>query len=172
MFFPQKKKSAQKPIIATTPWVNSWSCLSQQNPGCQTWISCNVGGHFRIVLLNFKTTHTIHQTGRFTVTWMVDVCGKCIGKYTMTWMVWVKNTYRVIQRFQSDLFIPKRWRSSTTFPKGHVFTIPKRSPAELPGRWWQFFSPRTLGKWSYLTSIFFQMGWFNHQQSRPLMECG
>ena len=24
-------------------------------------------------------------------------------------------------------------------------------------------SPRTLGKWSNLTSIFFQMGWFNHQ---------
>ncbi len=25
------------------------------------------------------------------------------------------------------------------------------------------FSPGSLGKWSILTSIFFQMGWFNHQ---------
>ena len=31
-----------------------------------------------------------------------------------------------------DLFIPVRWRSRFAFPKGHL-TIPKRSPAELPG---------------------------------------
>ena len=36
-------------------------------------------------------------------------------------------------------------------------------------RWWQFqifffiFTPKNWGKWSNLTSIFFQMGWFNHQ---------
>ena len=33
---------------------------------------------------------------------------------------------------QSDLFIPDRWRSLSLL-KGHL-TIPKRSPAELPGR--------------------------------------
>ena len=32
-----------------------------------------------------------------------------------------------------DLFISDRWRSPTTIWKGHFFTIPKRSPAELPG---------------------------------------
>ena len=37
------------------------------------------------------------------------------------------------QVIQSDLLIPDRWRSLFTFPKGHFFTIPKRSPAELPG---------------------------------------
>ena len=37
-----------------------------------------------------------------------------------------------IQVIQSDLFIPDRWRSLSLL-KGHL-TIPKRSPAELPGR--------------------------------------
>ena len=31
-------------------------------------------------------------------------------------------------------------------------------------------SPRTLGKWSYLTSIFVQMGWFNHQVAMITLE--
>ena len=34
-----------------------------------------------------------------------------------------------------------------TFPKGHVFTIPKRSPAELPGEiFFIFFSPQNATK--------------------------
>ena len=33
--------------------------------------------------------------------------------------------------FQAVTFLsPDRWRSPTTFPKGHVFTIPKRSPSQ------------------------------------------
>ena len=38
---------------------------------------------------------------------------------------------------------------------------------QLRTRWWfqifLLFSTKNLGKWSSLTSIFFQMGWFNHQ---------
>ena len=38
----------------------------------------------------------------------------------------------MIQRFQSDLFIPDPWRSPTTIYKCHL-TIPKRSRLESPG---------------------------------------
>ena len=41
--------------------------------------------------------------------------------------------------------------------------------------WWQlkyvFFSPRKLGKISNLTSIFCQMGWFNHQNRWEFLWC-
>ena len=41
-----------------------------------------------------------------------------------------KNNSQVIS--SRDLLIPDRWRLLNLW-KGHVFTIPKRSPAELPG---------------------------------------
>ena len=53
-------------------------------------------------------------------------------------------------------------------PRGGVITS-RGPPDGVPflSRWWQLkyflFSPRTFGKVSNLTSIFFQMGWFNHQ---------
>ncbi len=37
-------------------------------------------------------------------------------------------TYQVIQAV--TFLSPDRWRSPTTFPKGHVFTIPKRSRSQ------------------------------------------
>ena len=43
-----------------------------------------------------------------------------------------KSSKPLHQVIQSDLFIPDRWRSLNLW-KGHVFTIPKRSPAELLG---------------------------------------
>ena len=52
----------------------------------------------------------------------------------------------------------------TRHPQGLPLGVQWVSSAE--SRWWQLkhflFSPRNLGKWSNLT-IFFQMGWFNHQ---------
>ena len=38
----------------------------------------------------------------------------------------------LVQVIQRDLFIPL-FGGHLTVKKGHVFTIPKRSPAELPG---------------------------------------
>jgi len=65
----------------------------------------------------FRTTQTGWETGILTL--LVSV-------------LFLNLEYRVIQR---DLFIPKRWRSPTTFEFGpRELTIPERSPAELPGK--------------------------------------
>ena len=47
----------------------------------------------------------------------------------------------------------------------HKDTGVPRNLGPLLGGGFNYFlcSPRSLGKWSNLTSIFFQMGWFNHQ---------
>ena len=50
-----------------------------------------------------------------------------------------------------DLLITDRWRSPTTFPKGHVFTIPKRSPAELPGSQFSKFCDSKLPCWRIIS---------------------
>ena len=52
---------------------------------------------------------------------------------------------------------------------GHGRQIAWRLAKDFEARWWfQIFflcSPRSLGRWSNLTSIFFRWGWFNHQLS-------
>ena len=124
----------------------------------------------------------------FLQTWYIREF--CWGEYAL-WFVGFSITLRV---FHSQIaisprflwFVPRCPGKRSRSIKAHEclgfgsayfqgMKSSKRSePFSTEPWWWEGndvhleFSPRKLGKWFNLTSIFFQMGWFNHQLEKML----
>ena len=113
---------------------------------------------------------TTNQLWRFRLN--TCCCGvKILQKLAFIWM---ESILSVIFKFDEKEKVASQragqvrcvvFLLETGATKRGQFMVSSHSETTTTRCWFQgvLFSPRSLGKRSNLTSIFFQMGWFNHQ---------